>query len=244
MPQSTPDIEKPGYIHAPSPLSAVDGVQQLQQQPLLSYSGASPEQQQYQQQQALLASPPPSTLRPYVSPPISRFPFFDLKADVKLRIPMTRQPSRMPSSTPRPRRRLTHPRVRRHLLRTTLRCRRIIVGLCRAFRRCRVAMYPRCQAGMCRRCRVGMFRLPNINISSRRVGDINRPSSEFLRLVSATTVTGSPTAPSLSWNCDFRFFRYPSLFFSFLRIFHLSVVSPYRLGLSTLYCTNIASISM
>lgn len=73
VPQSTPDIEKPGYIHAPSPLSAVDGVQQLQQQPLLSYSGVSPEQQQYQQQQALLANPLPSTLRPYVSSLISIF---------------------------------------------------------------------------------------------------------------------------------------------------------------------------
>ncbi len=31
VPQSTPDIEKPGYIHSPSPLSAVDGVQQLLQ---------------------------------------------------------------------------------------------------------------------------------------------------------------------------------------------------------------------
>ncbi|KAI0777159.1 hypothetical protein BC629DRAFT_635973 [Irpex lacteus] len=74
VPQSTPDIEKPGYIHSPSPLSAVDGVQQLQQQPLLSYSGVSPEQQQYQQQPTLLASPPPSTLRPYVSLLISLFP--------------------------------------------------------------------------------------------------------------------------------------------------------------------------
>ena len=74
-------VEDRPFVMTTSPLSAVDGVQQLQQQPLLSYSGVcsngvplSPEQQY--QQQTLLASPPTSTLKPYVSVLISIFPIF------------------------------------------------------------------------------------------------------------------------------------------------------------------------
>ncbi|KAI0091313.1 hypothetical protein BDY19DRAFT_697263 [Irpex rosettiformis] len=65
--QGTPDIEKPGYIHSPSPLNAVGGVQQV---PELGY--VAPEQlYQPQQTSTVLASPTSATasvpMRPYVS---------------------------------------------------------------------------------------------------------------------------------------------------------------------------------